>query len=331
MATNNPSNWNVTVFSSMVTRTLQLYGGRLRGLCQMATGDKFRADAVYPQFTGGGLPQKKTNRAATTPVKEFGFGNRRVLRDTFHDGIQVDRDDLSRMVADIKYHKTQALMDGFALREDIIIQQALLGTAKGGEKGETDVSFTAGNILSVTTGAATGYANAGFNYDKQVAAITLAGTKNVPLNRVRPTFILSSKQWKDMMNDERYTNFDYARNAVGETNAFTVPNFLGADFMIYEQVPFMNTAGTGFRIADTDLSATTGQWQDTDTTDIRACMMVIPNAAILEINPDIMVKEGEDPSRSFVDTVYVEAAYGAVRNLEDYSFVIPCDQSPAAV
>jgi hypothetical protein len=106
-----------------------------------------------------------------------------------------------------------------------------------------------------------------------------------------------------------------------------VPDYMGCEFIVYEQVPYMNTAGTGFRIADTDLSAD-GQWQDTDTTDIRAVIATTKDSTLLEIKPDVITETGKNPQLSYRMQTYMEMGLGAVRMEEEKVIVVPCDQSP---
>ena len=328
MAANNPSNWNAVGYNEMITRTVQLQGGEMRRLARLATGNLYREKGIYPRITGGGLPTLITNRAPTTPNSEPDYSNRAVTRADYHDAVIVDRQDIDRMVADPRYEKNQILLDKFALLEDVVYQQAALGTALGGDKGATSTAFDTGNIIDVTLGAASGFTNAGFNYEKQKAAIKTFGENLVNLKNNKPKFIMAWQQWEDMMDDDKYINRDYTDKIVGNNGGVYVPDYMGCEFIVYEQVPYMNTAGTGFNIADTDLGSS-GQWSDTDSTDIRAVIATVKDSVLLEIKPDVITEMGKNPQLSYRLQMYVEMGLGAVRMEEEKVLVLPCDQSPA--
>ena len=325
----NPSNFNATGFNRSIRRRVELQGGNMRQLAQMATGDLYREEGVYPLIQGGGLPSKITTRAPTTPNSEADFTNRRVTRADYHDAtINMDRQDLDRIVSDPRSEKTDVLLQKFKRLEDIVYQQAALGSAQGGDLGQTATAFTAGNIIDVAIGAASGKTTAGFNYQKQKATIKKFGENLVELQDGNmPCFVMSWSQWDDMMDDDKYINRDYNSTRLPAGGLY-VPDYMGCRFIITEQVPYMNTAGTGFRIADTDYS-TAGQWADTDTTDVRAVIATTKDATLLEIKPDIITEAGKNPSLSYRMQVYMEMGLGAVRMEEEKVIAVPCDQSVA--
>jgi hypothetical protein len=325
---NNPSNWNAVGYNEMITRTTQLYGGEMRRLARMATGNLYREKGIYPRITGGGLPTLITNRAPTTPNSEPDYSNRAVTRADYHDAVLVDRQDLDRMVADPRYEKNKILLDKFRLLEDVVYQQAALGVAKGGDKGSTDTVFDTDNIIPVALGAESGKATAGWNYEKQKATIRQFGENFVDLRNNKPCFVMAWSQWEDMMDDDKYINRDYTDKVVGEKGGIYVPDYMGCEFIVYEQVPYMNTDGTGFNIADTDLTAT-GQWDDTDDTDVRAVFATTKDSTLLEIKPDVITETGKNPQLSYRLQTYMEMGLGAVRMEEEKVIVVPCDQSPA--
>lgn len=329
MADDNPSNFNATGFERSIRRTVELKGGNMRYVAQMASGDLYREEGVYPRITGGGLPTKITTRAPTTPNSEADFSNRRVTRADYHDAtINMDRQDLDRIVADPRAEKSDIILQKFRRLEDIVFQQGALGSAQGGELGETATAFDTGNIIDVAIGAASGKTTAGWNYEKQKAAIKQFGVNLVDLEANMPCFIMSWSQWDDLMGDDKYINRDYLPVNDGTKRGIYVPDYMGSKFIITELVPYMNTAGTGFRIADTDISAA-GGWTDTDSVDVRAVIGTTKDATLLEIKPDILTRVGENPGLSYRMQVYMEMGLGSVRLEEEKVLSIPCDQSVA--
>ena len=325
----NPSNFNATGFNRSIRRRVELQGGNMRQLAQMATGDLYREEGVYPLIQGGGLPSKITTRAPTTPNSEADFTNRRVTRADYHDAtISMDRQDLDRIVSDPRSEKTDVLLQKFKRLEDIVYQQAALGIAQGGDLGQTNAVFDTNNIIDVATGAASGKITAGFNYAKQKATIKMFGENLVNLmDGNMPCFVMAWSQWDDMMDDDKYINRDYNSTRLPSGGLY-VPDYMGCRFIITEQVPYMATGGAAFQIADTDYDAN-GQWADADNLDIRAVIATTKDATLLEIKPDIMTRVGENPSLSYRNQVYMEMGLGAVRLEEEKVIVLPCDQSVA--
>jgi len=324
----NPSTFNAIGFNRAIRRNVELKGGNMRAIARMATGDLYREKGIYPVITGGGLPSKITTRAPTTPNSEATYGNRAVTRADYHDAtINMDRQDLDRMVVDPRSEKFDILMQKFRRLEDLVYMQAAIGTAKGGDAGATDVAFPTANIIDVTLGALSGKTNGGFNYEKMKASIAAMGKANVDITMKRPEFVLSWSQWEDMAGDDKFINRDYVEQNMVLGRGVRIPNYMGCGFILTEMLPYMNTAGTGFRIADSDISAV-GGWTDTDTTDIRACVCTVSDTTLLEIKPEIITKSGENPSLSYRHQVYLEMGLGAVR-MEEITWVVPCDQSPA--
>ncbi len=319
-------NTYVTGFDRAIRRTVEVEGGKLRNKVIAATGDLYREDGVYQRISGGGLPSKKTTRFGDSPVSGDDYSRRRVTRAEYDDGKFMDWADVVKMGTDPKAEKLISMQNKFKRQEDIIITQALLGTANGGDNGETNTSFDTDNILDVTLGASSG--NAGFTYEKQLAVLETFGNNNVDLEMYRPCIVISHSQLKEMRQQDEYTNMDYSSaRPIDAGSAMYIPNFLGCDFLVTNIVPYMNTAGTGFNVADTDLN-TAGTFSDTDTTDIRACYAFVQDAALFEVNPDMTVEIDKRSDKGFNWYAYAKMSLGAVRMEEEKVIAIPCDQSP---
>lgn len=327
----------VTGFDRSIRETVEVKGGKLRPYVQLATGDLYRDEGVYQRTTGGGLPQKVTNRFGDSPVSELDYSRRRVTRNPYDDGQFMDWADVVRMGTDPRSNKLTAMRNKFLRQEDIILDQAMLGTAQGGDNGETSVAFGNGltdtNIVDVTLGAAAGFTNAGFNYDKFIDTLERFGSNNVDLEMYAPVFKISYQQWEDMMQDDKFINFDYTGARPIDTMTPTmIRDYMGCKFVVSNIVPYAAdstpTVATDFNIADTDIS-TAGAWSDTDSSDIRICYAFVQDAALLEINPDITSKITERGDKKFNWYAYCKMDLGAVRMEEEKVVAIPCDQSPA--
>ena len=324
----------VTGFDRSVRRTVEVQGGKLRSKVRTATGDLYRSEGVYQRISGGGLPSKKLTRFGDSPVSEADYSRRRVTRSEFEDGQFMDWADVVKMGTDIKPEKLNIMLNKFKRQEDIIITQALLGEAKGGDNGETDTDFAVANIIDVTLGAASGYTNAGFTYEKLLATLETFGSNNVDIEMYRPTFVISYKQWKDMMQQDEFINLDYTAAKPIDGGGMMISNYMGCDFVVTNIVPYCAdstpTVIADFNIDDTDIDSTTGSFKDTDDSDVRLCYAFVQDAALLEVNPDIVTKIDERADKGFDWYAYLKMSLGAVRMEEEKVIAIPCDQSPAA-
>lgn len=324
-------NFNATGFNRSIRRTVEVKGGKMRDKVQLATGDLYREKGIYPRMTGGGLPSALTNRFPDSPVSESTYENRSVTRKDYNDGQFADRADLDRMVVDPRSEKLDIMLQKFRRQEDIIIQQAALGTAQGGALGATDVTFgaTGAGIIDVTLGAASGFTNGGFTYEKLTATIQGFLTNNVDLEMYRPCITIGPQQLKDMLEQDKFINKDYINQAL-VSNGWKIPNYMGCDFKITNILPYMDTAGTGFQTLDSDIDTTNGDWDDADTTDVRACIATVQDAILFEVKPEIITKVSERADKAYRWYAYMEMGFGAVRMEEEKVIAIPCDQSPAA-
>ena len=327
----NLLNTYVIGFDRAIRETVEVKGGKLRPYVQLATGDLFRKEGVYQRTTGGGLPQKVTNRFGDSPVSDIDYSRRRTSRISYQDGQFMDWADVSKMGVDPRNAKLQVMKNKFMRQEDIILDKALLASAQGGAEGQTPVDLGASNFVEVdvtTTGTAEG-----FTYKKFLAALELFGSNNVDIDSQAPVFKISWKQWKDMMDDDNFINFDYTSQRPVDQSVGTVYDYMGAKFCISNILPYMDedkttayTAGD-INVDDTDINTTTGTWSNTNSVATRSAYAFMPDAALLEVNPDLTTKIAERSDKSFNYYAYMKAEFGAVRMEEEKVVVIPCLES----
>lgn len=327
----NLLNTYVIGFDRAIRETVEVKGGKLRPYVQLATGDLFRKEGVYQRTTGGGLPQKVTNRFGDSPVSDIDYSRRRTSRISYQDGQFMDWADVSKMGVDPRNAKLQVMKNKFMRQEDIILDKALLASAQGGAEGQTPVDLGVSNFVEVdvtTTGTAEG-----FTYKKFLAALELFGSNNVDIDSQAPVFKISWKQWKDMMDDDNFINFDYTSQRPVDQSVGTVYDYMGAKFCISNILPYMDEdkttayAAADINVADTDINTTTGTWSNTNSVATRSAYAFMPDAALLEVNPDLTTKIAERSDKSFNYYAYMKAEFGAVRMEEEKVVVIPCLES----
>lgn len=338
----NLLNTYITGFDRAIRETVETKGGKMRKYIQLATGDLYRKEGIYQRTTGGGLPQKVTNRFGDSPVSDIDYSRRRTTRQAFQDGQFMDWADLSKMGVDPRSQKLTVMKNKFLRQEDLTIDKALLDSGDfGGVDGSSAVSFgvNEGTITDVTDVYEKGIIsvnhggnNSGFNYEKFLETLTQFGNQSVDIETQKPLFKISWHQWQDIMNDTNFTDFENRGGArVNESGAGQIYDYMGASFCISNIVPFFNVAepklSDAFNIdLDADVNATTGTWQDTDETAVRACYAMIQDAALFEVNPDMTTKISERADKSFNYYAYMKAEFGAVRMEEEKVIAIACKQ-----
>ena len=343
-------------FDRAIRETVETKGGKLRQYVQLATGDLFRKEGVYQRTSGGGLPQKVTNRFGDSPVSDIDYSRRRTSRIAYQDGQFMDWADVSKMGTDPRSNKLSAMKNKFLRQEDVILDQALLGAAKGGANGDTDQYLTNSNNMIIDSGA-TGTDGSvsviakGFTYERFLGTLTQFGNLSVDIEANAPVFKLSWNQWRDMMSDDQFVNFDYTAQRPID-GGVGIYDYMGAKFCISNILPYFSSStddgdpvvraslgtsatsnsGSTLKIADSDINTTTGVWNKVDvdthsavdaTSHLRAVYAFVQDAALLEINPDMTTKISERADKSFNYYAYMKAEFGAVRMEEEKVIVIP--------
>ena len=335
----NLLNTYIIGFDRSIRETVETKGGKMRPYVQLATGDLFRKEGIYQRTTGGGLPQKVTNRFGDSPVSDIDYSRRKITRTAFQDGQFMDWADLSKMGIDPRSQKLTIMKNKFLRQEDLVIDSALLSNATGGGvEGATPTEFGGGTDVTgvyqhgiIHADLGSGTAN-GFNYEKFLETLTQFGNQSVDIETQKPLFKISWHQWQDIMNDDNFTDFDNRGGAkVNEQGAGQIYDYMGASFCISNIVPFHNSAdpktSDAFDIdLDVDVDTDTGVWKDTGGGATRACYAMIQDAALFEVNPDITTKISERADKSFNYYAYMKAEFGAVRMEEEKVIAIACAQ-----
>jgi len=324
------SNLQVRSFGQNFYTNVELAGGKLRPYMTIVGGQfgtmKYREDGIYPVFTGGGRPSLRTTRFGKTPITEADYTNRRVKRQFFEDGFFVDWQDVEQIAVDLKHPKMMNSMRKFKREEDIHAMAALLGVAQGGVAGETDVSFDTNNVVPVDTG---GTGNQGMNYAKFLGLKESLATANVDLDYgPNPVIVMGPKQYyNELYQDERFINSSYYQFAKAQASQ-SVKEFMDVTIVVMNNCPWLNTAGTGIDAGINSGWDANGDSVDVDSTDIRACFGFCPDAAMLEISPDVEAAIAPDITRGNNPLAYLKYGTGSVRMEEAKVWLVPCDESP---
>ena len=332
-------NTYVIGFDRSIRETVEVNGGKLRPYIMLATGDLYRKEGVYQRTTGGGLPQVVTNRFGDSPISELDYSRRRTSRIAYQDGQFMDWADLSKMGVDPRNAKLTAMKNKFLRQEDIIIDQAMLGSANTTDLETSATSVTLSNAVSSISDGTTAVTE-GFTYAKFLQALAQFGNNNVDVENLAPVFKISWTQWQEMMADDNFINFDYTAHRSLDTDAGKIYDYMGAKFCISNIIPYFNneacSVGNGtssvgnLKIANSDVDNAKGTWTAVTTTvggvdyNFRAVYAFAPSASLFEVNPDMTTKVSERADKGFNYYAYMKAEFGAVRMEEEKVVVIPC-------
>ena len=332
-------------YDRAIRETVETKGGKMRPYVMQATGDLFRKEGIYQRTSGGGLPSAVTNRFGDSPVSDIEYSRRKVTRTQYHDGQFMDWADLSKMGTDPRNQKLTAMKNKFLRQEDLLIDAAALGTASSNTSaqsgatfsttafgaGFTDVTgkFEAG-IVDIGVGAAT----SGFNYDKFLTTIAQFGAVGVDLDAEKLCFKVSWNQWRDIMDDANFTDFEKKAvrgSSVLEQKAGQIYEYMGCHFIISNILPYAAAADTDTAAEiNVDLTAdvnSAGVWQDTNSTGIRLPYAFVQDAILFEVNPDITTKVSERADKGFNYYAYMKGEFGAVRMEEEKVIAIACKEN----
>ena len=331
-------NTYVIGFDRSIRETVEVNGGKLRPYIMLATGDLYRKEGVYQRTTGGGLPQVVTNRFGDSPISELDYSRRRTSRIAYQDGQFMDWADLSKMGVDPRNAKLTAMKNKFLRQEDIIIDQAMLGSANTTDLETSATSVTLSNAVSSIHDGTTAV-ETGFTYSKFLQALAQFGNNNVDVENLAPVFKISWTQWQEMMADDNFINFDYTAQRPIDSDAGKIYDYMGAKFCISNIIPYFsaNTCSVGngstvgsLKIANADVDNAKGTWTAVTTTvggidyNFRAVYAFAPSASLFEVNPDMTTKVSERADKGFNYYAYMKAEFGAVRMEEEKVVVIPC-------
>lgn len=241
----------------------------------------------------------------------------------------------------------------FLRQEDLIIDAAALGTAASNTSAESGDTFS-------TTAFGTGFETiadtfdkgiidadvgstsaTGFNYDKFLTTIAQFGAVGVDLDSEKLCFKVSWNQWRDIMDDANFTDFEKkaVRGAsVLEQKAGQIYEYMGCHFIISNILPYSSKSDADDSTNETDDPAefnidltadvnAAGVWKDTNNTDIRIPYAFVQDAILFEVNPDITTKVSERADKGFNYYAYMKGEFGAVRMEEEKVIAIACKEN----
>jgi len=246
----------------------------------------------YIEAIGSVDVQPITTRHAATPILDTPYSRRQLLLGDFSWGDMIDDVDRVRMLIDPTSTYVRNATYAFGREMDDIIIRGLLGTARAGMTGETNV------VLPDTQ-------KIGLSSDITMDVDTILAAKRIfddnDVDPDEPRYIaLGPQQLQDLLGNTEVQNINY--NSVKALVQGQVDTFLGFKFIM-----------------------TTRLKKTVDNK--RRCIAYTRDSFTLGIGREPVVKMAESTSRSFNLQLYVAMSLGGVRVQEAQVVEIQCKEA----
>jgi hypothetical protein len=229
----------------------------------------------------------KTTRRATTPYVDDVWSRRLAVPTTWNHNMTFEHEDTVQMIIDPQgpYARNQAM--AMARKYDDLIIASATGTALDGD-GSTTTAFPAGQKLG------TGIAAISFADITKVQEIFLSNEIGLDVPKV---MVVGPVQVRQLMALTQATSADYVQTQALQQLSATgiVANWMGMTWIVSNRL----------------LASSAGKL---------SCLCMTRDAIGLAVNDNMMIRIGEDPSKSYMNQVYAQFTAGAVR-IEDEQIV----------
>ena len=276
----------------------QQRGSRLRKTVRNETQ---HAEYDYYDRIGSVEAQEVTTRHGDTPLNETPHDRRRVGLKDYDWADLIDNRDKLRMLADptSSYVKNGVMALGRAMDRQIIA--AAHGTAYTGKDGTTQVSFTAGQVVSYdATDMGTGSTEVGLSIAKLRKAKRILEENEVIEDGDEVFCIVTAKMLQQLLQQTEITSADY--NTIKALVEGKVDTFMGMKFV---RTQLLTVESSTYRRA-----------------------LVYPRQAMLTaLSQEITVRVDELPTKRYSVQVYVKGSFGSSRMWEEAIVGIDVDET----
>ena len=285
----------VQQYSSNVQLLMQQKGSVLE---QFVSKVDVKGEYRYVDQVGKAIAQLRTTRHGDTPLSNTPHSRRRLELNDWEYADLIDDEDRIRTLIDptSAYVMAAAMAMGRAKDKEII--DAIMGTAKAGKQGGTDVSFDSNNIIADDS--------KGFTFDKLREAKRILDKNCVP-NDGRRVIALSANQLSDLLSETKVTSSDYA--AAQALVRGEITEFMGFRFV---QV-------NGQRDASNDLLVVSSS--------VRKCLAWHPDCVVLGVGRDVSCEINKRPDKSNATQIDFKMSIGATRLEEGGCVEIDCAEA----
>jgi hypothetical protein len=270
-----------------VEMLLQQKGSVLRGCVRV---EDQKGEVQFWEQMGPTEAVDITNRHGDSPQVDSDHQRRACMLQFFDWGDFIDKIDRVRILIDPTNSYTQNAVYALGRRFDRIVLSALLGTAKTGKTGSTDVTLPSTQQIAINFG--------GTNVGMTVAKLIRAKKIFLQNEAIGESLYVAyaAQQMEDLLNTTEVTSSDYA--AVKALVKGEVNTFLGFDFVHTELVAIASTT--------------------------RSAVAWAKSGLLLAVAPDIETAVERRWDKRGSVYVYAAAGAGAVRMQEKKVVQIDC-------
>lgn len=271
----------ISQFSANLFHLLEQKGSRLKGLFmeEVAKGEKHFFDRLG-SFTASEI----VSRLEDVVLQDGAHSRRMATVKRYAASAYVDDIDKMKMLIDPANDYAIKLANAHGRNFDVVLLDALLGSAATGVDGSGSQAFD-------TTNNQIAHGSAGLTIDKFNQALRILQEGEVDLQVEDIYLIANAKAIEDLLGDTKFTSFDYQNSK--PLGGKELPMFRGVKIIHCERIP-AHTAGSVYR-----------------------AIMVTPDAMKVAIAKDMEVKVAERPDLNFAQQISTYMMFGAVRMDED--------------
>jgi len=301
----------VDSFSANVFHLSQQKGSRLQ---PSVRNEHQNSESAFWDRIGSVVAQLKTSRHSDTPQLDTPHSRRRVTLDDYIYADLVDDEDLRRTLNDPTNDYALAAVWALGRSKDDVMITAALGTAFGGQKGGTSVTFPNAQKLAAVSGGA------GSNMNVQVLRRAKKVLDEGEVDPDIPRFIvMEASQFESLLSETEIASADF--NSVRALVQGEIDTFMGFNFMRSQR---LNLQSGTLNFNNTTGAVGSGSG---DADGYRRAFAWAMDGLLLSTSREINVRIDERADKSYATQVFASMGIGATRMEEEKVVEILANES----
>lgn len=277
-------------------------------------GSKFQNKGIRLESQGGESDffdrigsvdaQKKVGRHSDTTYMNTPHSRRKVTTSPYFFADMIDKEDKVRVLNSPESEYLTAALFALGRGKDDEIIAAALGSAWGGDKGQTEIVLPTSQKLAAHDGATT--TGVGLNV-KTLIRSKFKFENNEVDEDSKLYFAINSFAKMALLANTEITSSDY--NTVKALVKGEINEFMGFEFVSSERLP-RSAANVTYTVTDGTVGAGTGTITAAKS---RRGFAYVANSLIMSIAEDVMTKIDVLPTKHYSTQVYASMNIGATR------------------
>ena len=299
-------------YANNVEMLVQQTGGRLRNAVSTGQYDGAESARAINQV-GTTRPNKNLARLSGTPVNDIPADSRWIYPNEYDHASYITKQDEVRLMIDLKGPYIQAAAEAMGRAEDEEVLMGFYSDAKTGKTGGTTTSFSAGQIVAVTTGG--GGSSVGLNVPKLRAAKRILKQGGVDLRQDEIYMAITAKDEDDLLNEVQIVSNEYSNLKPKFDENGNLMRFMGINFI---QIEFTDTTSYP------DAGAVGGTGSLVNGSSQRLCPVWVKSGMHLGYWNRLQTKVDERPDLRYATQLYSRQVLGATRTQEKKIVQVIC-------